>query len=264
MSRVAFYLFDFPIYWYGIIIAFSVILAVMIGVWLCKRIGYKDEIPYEVMLAAVPLGFVFARLYFIIFSSGVGLADFFAFRDGGIAIYGGIIGGALGILIYTKLIRKCGFFAITDLLVIGVILAQSIGRWGNFFNQEVYGFAVSINFFPLTVMISGTPHLALFFYESILNLLGFVILLKVFSHSKKIGTTSAVYLIWYGIVRAVLEPFREAAFQLMIGPFPVSLVVSFFAIAIGVLILYLGKVGFISQKNVTLLAKSSSPKKKET
>lgn len=258
MDRVAFHLFGSPIYWYGIIMATSVLVAFMVGSWLCKKIGYKDDIPFETLLAAVPLGFLFARLYYVLFNEdGVGIGNFFDFSSGGIAgiaIYGGVIGACIGVFIYTRFVKKCSFFAITDILVIAAILAQCIGRWGNFFNQEVYGVETGgFHLFPFTVLIEGTPHLALFFYESILSLVGFFVLLKVFSKQKKVGTTSAVYLIWYGAVRALLEPLREADYTLMLGFVPISLAVSLLAIAFGIALLYLNRVGKISQKYVTLL-----------
>ena len=181
MNSIAFYIGGMAIYWYGIIISAAIVTAVFVGVWLCKRLGYKEELPFEIMLAVVPIGIIGARLYYIVFSGGaVGFADFFDMRSGGIAIYGAVIAGCLGVYIYTRFIRKCSFFAVTDILVVAVILAQSIGRWGNFFNTEVYGLATSFHFFPLTVIgLDGNPHLALFFYESILNLIGFFVLLKI-------------------------------------------------------------------------------------
>jgi len=251
ISPVAFYIGGTAIFWYGIIIATSILVAVFVGSWLCKKIGYKDEIPFEVMLVTVPIGILFARIYYILFSGG-DFSNFFDIRGGGIAIFGGIIGACLGVWIYSR-IKKCGFFAITDILVICAILAQSIGRWGNFFNTEVYGLETSFDLFPLTVVgMSGNSYLALFFYESILNLIGFFVLLQVFSKQKKIGTTSAVYLIWYGVVRAILEPLRSNAFILSAGILPVSLITSILAIAIGCVILYLNHKNKIPQNNESL------------
>ena len=251
MGSIAFHFFGLPIYWYGIIIALSILVAVFVGTWLCKKLGYKEEIPFEVMIAAVPIGILGAR-FLSILGTGSSITEFFNFRDGGMSIYGGVLAACLGVFIYTHFIKKCGFFSIMDLLAIAGILAQSIGRWGNFFNKEVYGLETNFDFFPLTVLIDGTPHLALFFYESILTLIGFCLLLKVFSKQKKIGTTSAVYLIYYGCVRAILEPLRETTYNLTVGPIMLSLALSILAIALGVLMLYLNKIGKISQKNLTL------------
>ena len=251
MSPIAFHLFGLPIYWYGVIIATSVLIAMIVGTWLCKKLDYKEELPFEILLAVVPIGLLGAR-FLSILGSGGSFTEFFSFRDGGMSIYGGILAACLGAFIYTRFIKKCSFFAVTDLLVIAGILAQSIGRWGNFFNGEVYGLETSFHFFPLTVNVDGGYHLALFFYESMLNLLGFFILLKVLSKQKKIGTTSAVYLIYYGCIRAVLEPLRESTYNLTVGPIMLSFALSILAIALGCLILYLNKVDRISQKNLSL------------
>ena len=254
MNPVAFHAFGMQIYWYGIIIALSILVAVWVGAVLCKKLGYKEEIPFEVMLMVVPLGILGARLFYITFSGGeVTFAEFFDLRSGGIAIFGGIMAACLGVFIYTRFIRKSSFFAITDVLVICGILAQSIGRWGNYFNTEVYGLEVGFNFFPITIVaMGGTYHLALFFYESVLSLIGFFVLLKILSKQKNIGNVSAVYLIWYGTTRAILEPLRDSSFILEAGSLPISFIISLLAIAIGALILYLNHKGKIPQHRISL------------
>jgi len=185
----------------------------------------------------VPIGVVCARLCYVFFDiveHGLeryeSLADVFDTRGGGMAIYGGIIGGALGIFIASRLkvVKRtgAGFFAITDITLVGVLLAQSIGRWGNFVNQEAYGSPTSFHVFPFAVKITKpigqracehfTPecwHVATFFYESMLNLIGFAVLLFLFLYLTKRGMrynglVSGLYLIWYGLVRAILEPLR--------------------------------------------------------
>jgi len=252
---VAFSVFGVEVYWYGMIISFAIIVAFLIASYVMKKIGYRDEIVYEVLLIIIPLGIIGLRLHYIVFS-GESLLSFFKFRDGGLAIHGAIWAGALGIYLYTRFIRRCSFFAISDIVVLVLILAQSIGRWGNFFNQELYGLSTGdFHFFPLTVMIGSTPHLALFFYESILNLIGFIILYKVFSTQKRYGTTSAMYLIIYGTIRASLELLRDPDFILGSGiGIPFSMIISIAAIGIGFLLLYLNKLGKLSQKDIALRA----------
>ena len=135
-----------------------------------------------------------------------------------------------------------------------LILAQSIGRWGNYFNQEVYGLSTGdFHFFPLTVKVGGSAYLALFFYESILNLIGFFILYKTFSKQKRYGTASAVYLIIYGTIRASLELLRDSEYILG-NTVPVSMLISFAAIALGILLLILARRGKLSQKDIALRA----------
>lgn len=255
MSPVAFSLFGVEIYWYGIIISFAIIVAFLMASYVMKKIGFRDEIVFEVLLAIIPLGIIGARLFYLIFTKGESLLNFFDFRGGGLAIYGAVIAGIIGVFIYTRCVRKSSFFAISDIVVLVLILAQSIGRWGNYFNQELYGLSTGdFHFFPLTVMISGSPHLALFFYESFLNLIGFIILFKVFSKQKKYGTTTAVYLIVYGTIRASLEMLRDQQYIMSSPGFPISVVISIVAIAFGILLLYLNKLGKLSQKDIALRA----------
>jgi len=261
--RVAFDLFGMEIFWYGIIITLSIIVAFLLALYFMKKMGFREEIVFELLLLLVPLALVGARLWYVIVEDG-SLANFFNFRDGGLAIYGAIVFGSIGLLIYTLAIRKCSFFAISDVVAIVLILAQSIGRWGNYFNQELYGFEVGFHFFPITVMIGSTPHLALFFYESVLNLIGFVALFTLFMRpNRKYGTVTAVYFIIYGVVRAILEPLRMPVYQMMIGPIPVSIVLSVLAVGVGILLLVLGKMGKLSQKDIALRPKQDKEETKK-
>jgi phosphatidylglycerol:prolipoprotein diacylglycerol transferase len=142
-----------------------------------------------------------------------------------------------------------------------LLLAQSIGRWGNFFNQEAHGFMVDWNLFPFTVFINNgiEPtgyYLATFFYESILNLIGFAFLFWMFHKQKKHGTTSACYMIWYGISRAIVEPLRTDSLHLFGNSDfvlnRVSFLVSIAIIILGVVILVLNKKGIFSQNDERL------------
>ena len=135
-------------------------------------------------------------------------------------------------------------------------MGQSIGRWGNFFNQEAYGLATNWHCFPFTVYIEAIDeyHLATFFYESILNLIGFAVLLTIFLKQKKHGTTTATYFIWYGIVRAIIEPLRmdSLLFPGTTADFVfnrVSFVLSIAICITGVILLYLNKKGKLSQND---------------
>lgn len=223
--------------------------------YVMKKIGFRDEIVFELLLIVIPIGIIGARIFYLIFTKGESLLNFFDFRGGGLAIYGAVIAGTVGVIIYTRFIRKSSFFAIADIVVLVLILAQSIGRWGNYFNQELYGLPTGdFHFFPLTVKISGSPHLALFFYESILNLIGFIVLFKIFSKQKKYGTTTAVYLIIYGTIRASLEMLRDQQYIMSRPGIPVSFVISVVAIVTGILLLYLNKLGRLSQKDISLRA----------
>ena len=245
----------FVVYYYGMLIAVGVLSAFLVGLLLFKLVGYKEEIAYMILLACVPIGIVCARLYYILFYDLAMFADFFNIRGGGMAIYGGIIGGAIGIYIVAR-IKKVGYFTLADIVVIGVILAQSIGRWGNYVNQEAHGFAVATHVPPFTVDINGTYYLATFFYESLLNLIGFAVLmtfyvLKVRRKKYQWGSVSAMYLIWYGVTRAIIEPMR--ADSLMFLGLRISFVLSLAIIVAGVVLWLLVKRGKISQRNESCL-----------
>ena len=255
---VGFEVFGVHIAYYGVIIATGLLIGIFLCDFLCRKRGYDNNIPYVIVLLIVPLAILGARLYYIVFSDKLTMADFFDFSNGGfqgLAIYGAEIGGLIGILIYCA-IKKCSVFAITDLVVPSLILGQSIGRWGNYFNQEAFGVATTWNCFPFTVYIDALHeyHLATFFYESALNFIGFWVLLTVFFKQKKIGTSTATYFIWYGIVRAIIEPMRTDSllFPGTTADFVfnrISFVLSIALVVLGVVLLILNKKGRLSQND---------------
>lgn len=240
IDRVAFSVFGVDVYWYGLIITFAIILDFILLGQLCKKFGYDKDMPFDLVLSAVVLGIIGARLFSVLFDSGSDITDFFKFRNGGMSIIGGLIGGVLGVGVYS-LIKKSNFFMVTDVLAPLVILAQGIGRWGNFFNNEVYGREVldeSLQWFPYAVEINGTWHYALFFYESMLNLLGFVLLFfLLIKFRSKFGIVTGAYLIYYGCIRFLLESLRENEFILRWGSLPISKVMSGVMAIVGVVII---------------------------
>ena len=260
----------FPIYVYGIIIACAILVAFLVGAWLCKKVGYRDSIAYLILLFAVPIGIVLARAYYIIFD-GAGqyktFLDIINIRNGGMAIYGGIIGGALGIFIVSR-IKRCGDFTLTDIVVMVVALAQAIGRLGNLANMEAYGVATAHHVPPFTVDIHGTPHLATYFLESMMNLIGFGVMLFLFFYLRRHkryrwGFTSGFYLVWYGVARMIVEPFRtdslliHGSSQMIFNR--VSFVLSIALVALGVLLLVATRMHWTSQEN-TKCQKPQAPK----
>lgn len=243
-SRVAFSIGTFDVYWYGIIIAFAILLSFCLVFILCKKKKLSKDLPYELILATVPSGVIFARLFSVIFEDGLTIADYFDFRGGGMSIIGAIIGGTIGVALYC-LIKKRNFLEMADIILPLVIMSQAIGRWGNYFNQEVYGKEIldpSKQWFPFAVHITkagvdGWFH-ALFFYESMLSLIGFALLLTLlFSIKNRKGFVTSAYLMWYGAVRFVLEPLRDPRYILMIGNVPISRVMSGIMFIIGLLLL---------------------------
>ena len=240
INRVAFSLFGRDIYWYGIIITFAIVLAFCLSFLLVKRRNLSNNLPYEILVAILPLGILSARLFSVIFEPGLTLADYFNFAGGGMSIIGAIIGGAVGITLLC-LIRKHNFFEVTDLLVVLLIMAQGIGRWGNFFNGEVYGQLVTnpaLQHLPFAVEVTtgGATNYyeALFFYEFVLNMIGFAGLICIFWFVKQKGWCVASYLVYYGTIRAILETRRQAEYVLKFGNVAVSQLMCFVMIAAGV------------------------------
>lgn len=235
-----FLFFGLHITYYGFIIA----CAMAFGVWLaCKNAkfrGLKSDDLIIVACYALPLAIICARLYYVIFYGGYEhWYEIFAIWKGGLAIYGGVIGGALGIGLYC-LIHKKNFFNVTDIAVPSLILGQAIGRWGNFFNHEAFGNLVTNpqwQWFPFAVNINGVWHLATFFYESMWNLICFGILIYLLRKVKvkQRAAISAWYLIIYGAGRSWIEGLRTDS--LMWGPLRVSQVLSFILIAFGIFLL---------------------------
>ena len=264
---VGFRVFGWWISYYGLIIASGILLCLLLCDFICRKKKFDSNIPYVLVLIVIPLAILGARLYYIIFSDKLTLAQFFDFSNGGfrgLAIYGGIIGGLLGVWIFS-LIKKCSLITLTDLLAPLLMLGQSIGRWGNFFNQEAYGWAVNFHFFPITVFIDNGfdygPHLATFFYESLLNFIGFWVLMRIFWRQKQYGTTTAAYLIWYGIVRAVIEPLRTDSLLIVPGNDfvfnRISFLISIAMVVGGMVLLYQSKKGRISQNDQNLYQRDS-------
>lgn len=238
---VAFELFGLTIKWYGIIIATGVLVAVLVACYNNKLKNYDKDFPYEVLLWCFPLAIIGARIYYIIFSGqSYTFMEAIAIWNGGMAIYGGIIGGLIGLILFS-VIRNQNLLKITDLVAPSLVIAQAIGRWGNYANQEVYGKVVTnpdLQWFPFSVFIDklGEWHYATFFYESMICVIIFVILMLVFRRVKILGIVTSLYLILYGIERFFLEGMRQESEILFIGNsnIPVSQVVSILFVIAGI------------------------------
>ncbi len=250
LNKIAFTIFGVDVYYYGLIIAVAIFACLITAVILCKVKKIDSIVAIEIFLAIVPLGILSARLFSVIFEDGLTFADYFNFRTGGMSIIGAIIGGALGAVIYT-LIKKKSFLEIADIITSVLLIGQSIGRWGNYFNNEVYGQEIineSLQIFPFGVEIGGTWYEALFFYESVLSLIGFIVILIIYLKTKKAGFSTGCYLLYYGIVRLILESRRQPEYVLKWGNLPVSSFVSALFIVIGLAIIIYLIVKTIKQK----------------
>lgn len=236
-----FTIFGQEIKFYGVIIAFALLIGVFLSQYLAKKRGINPDDIIMLALIVIPFAILGARIYYCIFSdTQYTFKTFWQIRQGGLAIYGGIIGGVLAIIIFAifkrdfKLIIK-----LFDVIVPALILGQSMGRWGNFFNQEAYGNLITDpkwQWFPFAVKIETYAgyewHLATFFYESLWNMIGFALLLVVFNKSKKLGTTTATYLVYYGLGRMWIEGLRTDS--LYWGALRVSQWLSMVLVVIGI------------------------------
>ena len=239
-----FTLFGLEIKFYGIIIASAMLIGVFLTQYLAEKRGIKGDDIIVLALIIIPFSILGARAYYCIFSdTEYTFTTFWQIRNGGLAIYGGIIGGVVAIILFSLLKKDLKLIIkLFDVLVPALILGQAIGRWGNFFNQEAYGSLVTNpkwQWFPFAVKIDTYNgfewHLATFFYESLWNIIGFVLLLVVFKKSKQLGTTTGFYLAYYGLGRLWIEGLRTDS--LYWGPMRVSQWLSAILIVIGLGIL---------------------------
>ncbi len=211
----------FEIYKYALMITFGIMLSFVLYLILSKSRGIDIDFSLELFIWVVPLAVIFCRIFYVVPRLGEdytlktweGFLECLDIRGGGLTIIGGIFGGALGILFCALRNKKYSLMYVADCVVIALFVGQIIGRWGNYFNQELYGIEVTnpaLQRFPFAVFIDArqTWHYASFFYEGVLNAMGLIIALLLFYLPKKklkAGTFSLFYLMWYGFVRGTLE-----------------------------------------------------------
>ena len=224
LDRVAFHLFGRPIFWYGIIIASGMLLAVYLCSRWAPRFGIVPDHILDLMFFAVPAALVAVRAYYVIFNldlyrQGDGSLDWGAilrYSDGGLAIYGAIISSVIVLLIFCK-VRKVSFLAFADLGVHGLFIGQLIGRWGNFMNVDAF---VSTTTLPwrMRLWTSATEYIEVhptFFYESLWNLIGLLLILLVVSKARRFdGENTWFYFLWYGLGRFWIEGLRTDSLYL--------------------------------------------------
>lgn len=240
MDRIAFYIFGRPIYWYGILIAAAVIIGMYLAMYYAKKLKYDPEMIIDFCFLAIPMAIIGARIYYVIFQWDLyrdNPIDAFKIWEGGLAIYGGVIGGIIAGIIFSKR-RSINFWDLADICAPSLILGQAIGRWGNFFNQEAYGYPIKNpkwQWFPVAVYIEKNQqwHMATFFYESMWNFIVFFILLYMERRRKFSGEIFVLYLILYSCGRIVIEGLRMDS--LYWGPFRVSQLLSGILIVFGII-----------------------------
>lgn len=237
--------------WYGFLIGIGMLMAIFVGLKLIKRAGLDEEAMLDAVLWAVPSGILGARLYYVLFHwdyYGTRLSEAIRIWEGGLAIHGGLFAGVLVAYLYFKR-RKLDFWPYLDLAMPALALAQAIGRWGNWFNQEAFG---SVTTLPWGMLIQGQLVHPTFLYESIWDLLLFVFLFRgLWSLKKPVGWATALYTILYSVGRFFIEGIRTDSEWM--GPFRAAQVFSLLLIAVGFLI-YFKKV-----KNAPLQQKGEDP-----
>lgn len=233
MNPIAFTIFGIDIAWYGIIISFGILVGTLLGVREAERVGFGEDNLLDFLILAIPLSILGARIYYVIFKW-----DFYKnhpsqilnIRNGGLAIHGGIIAAILVGIIWTR-IKKLDFWVLADIAAPSLVLAQSIGRWGNYINQEAHGGPTNL---PWGIMVNGVKVHPTFLYESLWNLGVFFFLIWYREkHQKYSGELFSLYLTLYSFIRFFIEGLRTDS--LMLGDFRVAQLVSVAGFVVGLL-----------------------------
>lgn len=230
--------------WYALFILTGALLAYYLSIRTLKKWGYETAMFEDFFIWMLPIGIIGARLYYVLFEWEMYASDplrILYIWEGGLAIHGGLIASVLfGLWYFRK--KAVDGLRIMDAIFPNILIAQAIGRWGNFMNQEAYGRAVSEAYFDAfpkfikdQMFISNAYREPTFLYESVLNLIGWILIRFVYKRygRKKRGDLAFAYLAWYGVVRIWIESMRSDA--LMLGPLKMAQLVSLIGIVIGVL-----------------------------
>ena len=234
------------IHWYSIILFIAILVGSNLAIKEAKRHGYEENFMVNLLFLGVIIGIIGARAYYVIFNFDYykdNLSEIFKVWNGGLAIHGGIIAGliCIAIICYKK---KVNLLKIIDFLVVGLILAQAIGRWGNFFNGEAHGPVTTLEhlqslFLPEFIIdgmyINGNYYISTFLYESVWCFLGFIIMI-ILRRKKfmKVGYLTSFYLVWYGIERFFVEGLRTDS--LMFFSLKIAQLVSLAMVIIGIIL----------------------------
>ena len=246
MDRYIFSIGDVNIEWYSVLIVIGAILAIIMIIREAKRYGYPKDFVFNMCFWTIIVGIIGARLYYVLFNLDLytNIVDVFKIWEGGLAIHGGIIFGPITCFLYCKK-YKVRTVRMVDFIVPALLLAQAIGRWGNFFNGEAHGAVTSLgalqdlhipNFIIEGMNIGGVYYQPTFLYESLWCLLGVIVILIVRRLKiTKVGQPTAIYLMWYGLGRFFIETMRTDS--LMLGGFKVAQIVSVIMIIVGLIVI---------------------------
>lgn len=247
MNRVAFNIFGFNVYYYSLCILLGVIVAYILITREGKKQGLQKEFISDLIFYTLIIGILGARVYYCVFNLDYYLAnpsEILKIYNGGLAIHGGVIAGLIFVYFYTKK-KNVSFIKILDIVAPAVIIAQSFGRWGNFFNQEAHGGITTYQnlknmhipeFIINGMHIEGKYYYPTFFFESIWCLIGFIILMIARKNKNlRKGFQIGFYFIWYGIGRFFIEALRTDS--LMFFGLKIAQIVSLIGIIIGIIII---------------------------
>lgn len=253
MDRIAIDLGYIQIYWYSIFIFLGIFFASVLILRETKKQHINQDFIVNLIFYGVIFGLIGARLYYVLFNLDYYTQyplEILEVWNGGLAIHGGILFGLITVLLYCRKYHAKAL-KVLDILVVGLILGQAIGRWGNFFNGEAYGAVTTLehlqklglpDFLIQGMYINGSYRQPTFLYESIWDLTGFFVLLIVRRYKYlKAGQLTGVYLIWYSVGRFIIEGMRTDS--LMLGSFRIAQIVSIVLIIIGILMLIFCKKG---------------------
>lgn len=254
MNPVMFNLLGIDIHWYSVLILIGIIIGLILLEREAKKFNYSKELIFNICFWAIIMGIIGARIYYVIFNFSYyknNLFEIFAIWNGGLAIHGGIIAGVITVIFFAKKYHL-NFLKLLDMAVPSLILAQAIGRWGNFFNSEAHGIATTYSelknllvpkFIINGMNIGGVYYLPTFYFESLWCLLGFIVLILIRKMKYiKIGMTTSIYLMWYSIGRFFIEAWRTDS--LMLGGFKVAQIISVILFIVGLsYIIYLSRKG---------------------
>jgi len=246
MDRIFLSIGPINIYWYSILIVISIIIGMYFSLKEAKKNGLTKEFLYDLIFYLIPISIIGARIYYVVFNFSEfknNLLDIFKIWEGGLAIYGAIIASIIFIIIYCKKKNKNTLLTL-DTLTPYLILGQAIGRWGNFINKEAHGAVTTLEYlkqihlpdFIINGMyINGLYYIPTFLYESLWNILGFIVLLIIRKKNKykTKGLILFIYFVWYGIGRFFIEGMRTDS--LYLGAFRISQLVSIGLILIGII-----------------------------
>lgn len=246
INPVAFSIGSFHVYWYGIIIAAGFLLALIYASFSCKKMNIDINRLFDVVIVGLIAGVIFARLFYVVFYPGdkywKNPLEIFQIHDGGLAIYGGIIGAVVFGSLMAKL-RKLKVTAVLDIAALGFLIGQCVGRWGNFINQEAFGSATELPWGMhsenTAAVVDGNVH-PCFLYESLLCLLGFVLLHFFTRRFRRYdGQTFLLYIVWYGACRFFIEGLRTDSLIIPGTGLRVSQVIAAACVVAGIILLVL-------------------------